>query len=145
MKTALVGSASKNEADDQVAWKKTYDCADGEITVMLELNTTSGLVRDAMPENTPKSDFRLLVTATANSGLLRFWKLDSSNKLHSYMEIRTSLDSVGWINETTETQLIAASNKNLKVLNFVSKEKKEETEKSAKDKKTKQETMKKLF
>ena len=49
------------------------------------------MVRDAVESAGPKEEFRLLVTASAKGGMLRFWKLDKKLKMHLYMEINTSL------------------------------------------------------
>lgn len=119
-------------------WVATYEGAsaeDGAINVIYELKTQSKLVRDAVESAGPKEDFRLLVTASAKGGMLRFWKLDKKLKMHLYMEINTSLvEGIGWLVEMTDTQLIVASSLNIKVLNFVCKTTKEETEKAAKEK-----------
>lgn len=130
-------------------WVNSYDGnteQDGPITIILELKTKSKLVRDAVEAAGPKDDFRLIVTASGNSGLLRFWKLDKKLKMHLYMEIHTSLvEGVGWLVEMTDTQLIAASSKNIKIMNFVNKLTKEENESASLTEKEKQEKLKSLY
>lgn len=116
-------------------WVNSYDGAtsdDGPITIIAELHSKSKLIRDAVDSAGPKDDFRLIVTASGKSGLLRFWKLDKKLKMHLYMEIHTSLtEGVGWLVEMTDTQLIAASSLNIKVLNFVCKSTKDGAEQAS--------------
>jgi hypothetical protein len=131
-------------------WANSYDGStadDGAITVILELKSESKLIRDAVESAGPKDDFRLIVTASSNSGMLRFWKLDkATKKMHLYMEINTSLtDGIGWVVEMTDTQVIAASRKGIKILNFVDKATKEVTEKETKARHDIQQKLKDLF
>ena len=90
------------------------------ISVICELNTKSDCLRNAMPSDV-KGDFRLLVTASAGSNIFRLWKVDKNLVLHPYLQIKTGLDGIKYIVEMTETQLIAANEKTIKVFNFIDK------------------------
>jgi len=88
----------------QSACTKVYDVHpdnEGAISVILELETTSALLRGSGEDNS----FKLLATASQNSSQFKIWKLQmESTELIPYLKIETSFkEGIKFLIETHDT------------------------------------------
>ena len=116
------------------------------ISVITELKSKSPLLRNALPDESGDPNFRVLVTASAGSKILKLWKVDKNFNITPYFKIETSIDDgILYLVETTDTQFVAANKKSLRMFNFIDRAQKEAEEKKVKTIEEVQSTMKELF
>ena len=103
------------------------DVENAGISVITELKSQSPLLRNALPDESGDSNFRLLATASSGSKVLKLWKVDKDNNITPYFKIDTSIEEGGilYLVETTDTQFVAANKNTLRMFNFIDKAKKE--------------------
>jgi len=96
---------------DESKCKKVYNAhpeSDAGISAIIELSTTSELLRGKTPGN-----FKLIATSSEGAKEFRIWKLQD-NELMPYLKIETTFsDGIKFLLETQQTQLAAANEKTI--------------------------------
>lgn len=135
---------------DDAACQKIYDAhpeSDKGISVILEIESKSPLLRGEPSKDADPDSFKLIATASQGSKYFRLWHLlKDTCELKQYLKIETHIeDGIKFLLETHETQLVAANENTIKFYDFIDKNQKLNEEKAVKKGEDTNKIMKETF